>query len=74
MKLTISLQVTLDGVGQAGGGNNQEMDPGFTRGGWALPLNDAEAVQDMQLRSIAVDPRTGSREVRASARDCAQYV
>jgi dihydrofolate reductase len=45
MKLTISLQVTLDGVAQANGGNNEEMDPGFTRGGWALALNDAEAVQ-----------------------------
>ncbi|MFF1572443.1 dihydrofolate reductase family protein [Leifsonia sp. NPDC058292] len=45
MKLTISLQVTLDGVAQANGGNNEEMDPGFTRGGWALPLNDGEAVQ-----------------------------
>ena len=45
MKLTISLQMTLDGVAQANGGNNEEMDPGFTRGGWALPLNDSEAVQ-----------------------------
>jgi len=45
MKLTISLQVTLDGVAQANGGNNEEMDPGFTRGGWALPLNDDDAVQ-----------------------------
>lgn len=45
MKLTISLQVTLDGVAQANGGNNDEMDPGFTRGGWALPLGDEEGVQ-----------------------------
>jgi dihydrofolate reductase len=45
MKLTISLQVTLDGVAQANGGNNEEMDPGFTRGGWAIPLGDDEGVQ-----------------------------
>lgn len=45
MKLAISLQVTLDGVAQANGGNNEEMDPGFTRGGWALPLGDAESLQ-----------------------------
>ena len=45
MKLTISLQVTLDGVAQANGGNNEDMDPGFTRGGWALPLGDEEGVQ-----------------------------
>ena len=45
MKLTISLQVTLDGVAQANGGNNDEMDPGFTRGGWALPLGDDASLQ-----------------------------
>jgi dihydrofolate reductase len=45
MKLTISLQVTLDGVAQANGGNNEEMDPGFTRGGWALPLGGDESLQ-----------------------------
>ena len=45
MKLTVSLQVTLDGVAQANGGNNTEMDPGFTRGGWALPLGDEDVVQ-----------------------------
>lgn len=45
MKLTISLQVTLDGVAQANGGNNEGTDPGFTRGGWALPLGDEESVQ-----------------------------
>src|SRR6478609_2277413 len=44
MKLTISMQVTLDGVAQANGGNNEEMDPGFTRGGWAVALGDAECV------------------------------
>lgn len=45
MKLTISLQVTLDGVAQANGGNNEEMDPGFTRGGWAMPFGDEQGAQ-----------------------------
>ncbi|TAK68632.1 MAG: dihydrofolate reductase [Actinomycetota bacterium] len=45
MKLTISLQITLDGVAQANGGNNEAMDPGFTRGGWGRSLNDDGAVQ-----------------------------
>jgi dihydrofolate reductase len=45
MKITISLQVTLDGVAQANGGNNEQTDPGFTRGGWALPLGDDEGIQ-----------------------------
>lgn len=45
MKLTVSLQVTLDGVAQANGGNNEEMDPARPEGGWALSLNDDEAAQ-----------------------------
>lgn len=44
MKLTIHIQVTVDGVAQANGGNNEATDPGFTRGGWALPLGDDEGV------------------------------
>ncbi len=43
MKLTVSLQVTVDGVAQANGGNSDELDPGFTRGGWAIGVGDAEA-------------------------------
>ena len=43
MKLTVSIQVTVDGVAQANGGNNDELDPGFTRGGWAVGVGDAEA-------------------------------
>lgn len=42
MKLTVSLHVTLDGVAQANGGNDEELDPGFTRGGWAIASGDAE--------------------------------
>ena len=47
MKITVSLQVTLDGVAQANGGNNEVVDPGFTRGGWALPLGDAESTRSI---------------------------
>ena len=43
MKLTVSLQVTVDGVAQANGGNDERLDPGFTRGGWAVGVGDAEA-------------------------------
>jgi dihydrofolate reductase len=45
MKLTVHIQLTLDGVAQANGGNNEHTDPGFTRGGWALPLGDDDGVQ-----------------------------
>lgn len=44
MQLTVHEQVTLDGIAQANGGNDEDTDPGFTRGGWALPLGDAEGV------------------------------
>lgn len=40
MKLITNTQITVDGVMQANGGNNPEFDPGFDRGGWALPVGD----------------------------------
>jgi dihydrofolate reductase len=43
MKLITNTQITVDGVMQANGGNNPEFDPGFDRGGWALPLGDEES-------------------------------
>jgi dihydrofolate reductase len=38
MKLTTTTQVSVDGVMQANGGRNEQLDPGFDRGGWARPL------------------------------------
>jgi dihydrofolate reductase len=43
MNLTISIQVSVDGVMQANGGNNDELDPGFTRGGWSRGTADEQA-------------------------------
>ena len=43
MKLITNTQVSVDGVMQANGGNNPVLDPGFDRGGWALPLGDDES-------------------------------
>ena len=43
MKLITNTQITVDGVMQANGGNNPVLDPGFDRGGWALPLGDEES-------------------------------
>lgn len=56
MKLITNTQITVDGVMQANGGNNPELDPGFERGGWALPLGDEESVNyigDSYLRADA---------------------
>jgi len=41
--LITNTQITVDGVMQANGGNNPEFDPGFDRGGWAIPLGDDES-------------------------------
>jgi hypothetical protein len=37
-------QVSADGVMQANGGRDEELDPGMERGGWARPLFDNEAM------------------------------
>jgi dihydrofolate reductase len=45
MKLTINMQVSVDGVVQGNGGPEEEdLRRGFTRGGWARPLFDSEAM------------------------------
>jgi dihydrofolate reductase len=42
MKLTTVTHVSLDGVMQGLGGRDEDPRDGFERGGWALPLLDAE--------------------------------
>lgn len=44
MKLITNTQVSIDGVYQANGGRNADLDPGMERGGWARPLFDEEAM------------------------------
>jgi dihydrofolate reductase len=56
MRLITNTQVSVDGVMQANGGNNPVLDPGFDRGGWALPLGDDESntyIGDFYLRADA---------------------
>jgi dihydrofolate reductase len=42
-KLIVTEFVTLDGVGQAPGGPDDDPDTGFTHGGWQAPLMDQES-------------------------------
>jgi dihydrofolate reductase len=44
LKLTTNTQVSVDGVMQANGGRDENIDPGMERGGWARPLFDSEAM------------------------------
>jgi dihydrofolate reductase len=48
MKLTTNTQVSVDGVMQANGGRDDNLDPGMERGGWARPLFDDEALTFVQ--------------------------
>jgi len=43
MKLTTITHVSLDGVMQGLGGQDEDRSDGFERGGWAIPLFDDEA-------------------------------
>jgi len=43
MKHATMPQVTVDGVMQGNGGSDPELEPGFERGGWAMPHFDEES-------------------------------
>lgn len=44
MKLTANTQASVDGVMQANGGCNEQLDLGMERGGWARAPFDYEAM------------------------------
>ena len=44
MKLTTTTMVSVDGVMQGLGGQDEDRRGGFERGGWAMPYNDSEGM------------------------------
>jgi len=44
--LIVTEFMTLDGVGQAGGGPDEDRDGGFAHGGWMAPLADQDSGSD----------------------------
>ena len=44
--LIVTEFMTLDGVGQAGGGPDEDRDGGFAHGGWMAPLADQDSDSD----------------------------
>jgi hypothetical protein len=44
MRIVISEFISLDGVVQAPGGRDEDMDGGFQHGGWSMPFFDPEVM------------------------------
>jgi dihydrofolate reductase len=44
MRIVISEFISLDGVVQAPGGPDEDIDGGFTNGGWSMPFFDVESM------------------------------
>ncbi|MGR0319677.1 dihydrofolate reductase family protein [Agromyces sp. ZXT2-3] len=55
MKLITNTQVTVDGIMQANGGNDPDLDPGFTRGGWAMPFDEPESTASIAETYLRAD-------------------
>ena len=55
MKLTVTTFITLDGIGQAPGGPQEDTSGGFEYGGWVVPFVDDEFGKAMSDRFEEAD-------------------
>jgi dihydrofolate reductase len=71
MRIVISEFISLDGVVQAPGGADEDLDGGFRHGGWSAPYFDIEvmgqAIDEATQRAEAVLQGRRTYEVMASA-------
>ncbi|GIJ26757.1 hypothetical protein Vqi01_19190 [Micromonospora qiuiae] len=61
MELTVTTNVSVDGVTQGLGGPEEDRRDGFERGGWALPLFDNGLVDEITLLTYPVVLGQGMR-------------
>ncbi len=70
MRIVISEFISLDGVVQAPGGPDEDIDGGFAHGGWSHPFFDPEVMGDASSPTTARCARSSWSPRSPAARAC----